>query len=74
MLRASASAVVHLGLIASQVKLVTFKLLFTASLLDAQHQRDSVKNKSACLLVVSLGKALNGITPFWCGRQILNNS
>ena len=40
---------------------MTVKLVFTASLLDAQHQRDSVKNKPASLLVVPLGKALSGI-------------
>jgi len=34
-------------------------LVFTASLLDVQHYWDSVKNKSADSLVVSLGKALN---------------
>ena len=37
--------------------------LFTASLPDAQHYRDSVENKSASLLVVPLGKALGGISP-----------
>ena len=40
---------------------MTFKLIFTASLLDAQHLRDSVENKPASLLVVPLGKALSGI-------------
>ena len=39
-------------------------MVFIASLLDAQHQRDSVKNKPASLLVVLLGKALFGIPPF----------
>ena len=71
MLRASASSVVDSGLIASRVKPMTFKLVFTASLLDAQHQRGSVKNKPASLLVVPLEKALSGIPPFWCGRQML---
>ena len=52
MLIASASAVVDSGLIPSRVKPITFKLVFTASLLDAQHQRESVKNKPASLLVV----------------------
>ena len=37
MVRASASGAVNLGLIPSRVKLMTFKLVFTASLLDAQH-------------------------------------
>ena len=40
---------------------MTLKLVFTASLLDAQHLRDSVENKPASLLVVPLGKALSGI-------------
>ena len=40
---------------------MTLKLVFTASLLDTQHQRDSVKNKPARLLVVPLGKGLSGI-------------
>ena len=42
---------------------MTLKLVFTASLLDAQHLRDSVKNKPVSLLVMPLGKALNGIPP-----------
>ena len=33
-------------------------LLFTASLLEAQHPRDNAENKPASLLVVRLGKAL----------------
>ena len=40
---------------------MTLKLVFAASLLDVQHLRDSVENKPASLLVVPLGKALNGI-------------
>ena len=40
---------------------MTLKLVFTASLLDVQHQRDSVKNKPASILVVPLGKTLSGI-------------
>ena len=39
---------------------MTLKLVFTASLLDAQHQRDSVENKLASSLV-PLGKTLSGI-------------
>ena len=50
------------------------KLVFTASLLDVQHLRDSVESKPASLLVVPLGKALDGIPPFWCGRQMAGNS
>ena len=35
--------------------------MFPASLLDAQHLRDSVESKPASLLVVPLGKAFSGI-------------
>ena len=64
----SASGAVNLGLIPSRVKLMPVKKVFTASLLDALHLRDSVENKPASLLAVPLGKALSGISPFWCGR------
>ena len=37
-------------------------------------QRDSVENKPASLLVVSLGKALNGMPPSLCGRQMVGPS
>ena len=33
--------------------------------------RDSVENKPASSLVVSLGKALNGMPPSLCGRQMV---
>ena len=49
------------GLIPSRVKLMTIKLVFTASLLDAHHKRNSVENKPASLFVVQLGKARSGI-------------
>ena len=55
-------------LILSRVKPMTLKLVFTASLLDAQHQRDSGENKLTSIFVVSLGKALGEIPPFCCGR------
>ena len=58
--RASVAGVIDSGLIASLVKPVTF------SLLDAQHKRNIMENKTKSLLV-SLGKALSGIPPFWCG-------
>ena len=61
MIRPSASGAADLGLIPSRVKPMTTKLAFTASLLDAQHSRDSVENKPASLLVVPLGQALSGI-------------
>ena len=38
-------------------------MLFTVSLFGAQQNRDSVENKPASLLVVSLGKTLNRIHP-----------
>ena len=41
------------ALIPSRVKLMTFKLVFTVSLPNAQHQRDSAKNKPASLLAGS---------------------
>ena len=47
------------------------KMVFTASLLGAQHIRDSVENKPASFLVVFLGKALNGMPPSLCGRQVV---
>ena len=71
---ASVSSAVHSGLIPSRVKPMTLKLVFTASLLDAQHYRDSVENKPASILVVPLEKALSRILPSWCGRQMAGNS
>ena len=53
---------------------MTLKLVFTASLLDAQRYTESVENKPASLLVVPLGKALNGIPPSWSGRQMAGNT
>ena len=49
-------------------------MVFTASLLGAQHIKDSVENKPASLLVVFLGKALNGMSPSLCGRQMVGPS
>ena len=37
-------------------------MIFTASLLGAQQNKNSVENKPASLLVVSLGKTLSGKT------------
>ena len=70
----SASGAVHLGYIPSRVKPMTFDLVFTASLLDAQHYRDSVKNKPASMLAVSLERALRGIPPSSYDRQMATNS
>ena len=50
--RASAPEAVDLGLIPSRVKLMTLKFVFTASLFDVQHYRDSVKNKPPSFLIV----------------------
>ena len=72
--RVSAMGAVNLGLIPSQVKPMTLKFVFRASLLDAQLQRDSAEKKPASLLVVPLGKALSGIAPSWCGGQMAGNS
>ena len=59
--RASASGAVDSGLIPSRVKPMTLKLAFKVSLLDAQHQRDSMENKPPSLFVEPLRKALSGI-------------
>ena len=62
MVRASASQSVDLGfipLVESYQKILK-KTLSIASLLGAQHLWEVVENKPASLLVVSLGKALNG--------------
>ena len=58
-MRASASRAIDSGLIPSRVKPMTLKLVFIASLLDAQHKRDSVKNKPASLLVSNLQNCEN---------------
>ena len=52
----------------------TLKMIFTASLFGTQHNRDSVDNKPASSLVVSLGRKLNGMPPFSCGRQVVGAS
>ena len=49
-------------------------MALTASLLGAQQNRDSVENKPASLLVVSLGKTLNKMPPSLCGRQMVGPS
>ena len=55
-------------------------MVFTTSLLGAQHKRNSVKNKPAKSLVVSLGKELNGYLyvtkrpSFLCHRQVAGPS
>ena len=61
----STSGGVDSGLIPRRVKPMTLLLECTASLLDAQHQRDSVENKPTSLFAVPLEKALGGI-PLSC--------
>ena len=51
---------VDLDLISSRLRSVALKLVFTASLLDAQHYGDSVENKPVSLPVVSLKRHLAG--------------
>ena len=46
------------------------KMESPASLLGARHLKEVVENKPASSLVVSLGKALNGMPPSSCGRQV----
>ena len=65
----STSQSVNLGFISKLEKMV-----FGASLLGAQHKRYGVENKPASLLVVSLGKAFNGMPPSLCGRQMAGPS
>ena len=52
----------------------TLKMVLTASLLGAQRNRDCVENKPASLLVMFLGKALNGMPPSSCGRPMVGPS
>ena len=47
---------VNSGLISSRVKSVIVELLFFATLLDTQHERNSVKNNPASLLPCDVRK------------------
>ena len=49
-------------------------MVFKSFLLGTEHKRDGVENKPASLLVVSLGKALNGMPPSLCGRQVVKRA
>ena len=49
-------------------------MVFIASVLGAQQNKDSVENRPASLLVVSLGKALNGMHTSLCGRKVVGSS
>ena len=68
---ASASQSVDLGFfpLSSHTKRL-LKMVSIASLLGARHLWEVVENKPASSLVVSLGKALNGMAPPLCGRQV----
>ena len=57
-----ASGAMDSCLILSLIKPMTWKLVFTASLLDAQQLKDRVENKPASLLV-PLGKTLYEMSP-----------
>ena len=48
-------------------------MIFTTSLLDAQHKRNSGENKPTSLFVVSLGKALKGMPPSLCRKQVVGS-
>ena len=75
MVRASASQLVDLGFIPQVESYQKFlKMVFTAFLLGAQLKGDSVENKPASLLVMSLGKTLYGMPPSSCGRQVAGPS
>ena len=73
--RASASQSVDLGfipLVESYQK--TLKNVIHSFPAWRSAHRDSVENKPASLLVVSLGRALNGMPPSLCGRQMVGPS
>ena len=73
--RLFASQSVDLGFI-SQVELYqkSLKMVFTTSLPGAQYKRDSMKNKPASLLVVSLDETLKVMPPSSCGKQVTGPS
>ena len=50
------------------------KMLFTTSPVGAQSKMDRMEKKLLRSLVVSLGKALNRMPPFFCGRQVAGPS
>ena len=69
MIRVSASQLVAGAHFPNQVIPTDFKKMsFTASMLGAQQKRNSVENKPASLLVVSLGTAQNKQSLSSCGR------
>ena len=74
MVKVSASEAADSGFDSESGQTNDFIISIYSFLLDVQHQRDSVKNKPASLLVVSMGKTLSGISPSWYGRQVAGNS
>ena len=50
------------------------KMVFSAFQLGTQHKRNSVENKLASFLVVSLSKTLYEMPPILCGRQVVGQS
>ena len=72
MARTSALQSVDLGFISpSRVIPKDLKKSIHSFLLGAQHKKDSVENKPASLLVVSLSKALDEMPPSLSGRQVV---
>ena len=73
--RASTLQLVDLGFI-SQVESYQNTLKNGIHSFPAWHSanKDSVKNKLASLLVVSLGETLNGMSLSLCGRQVVGPS
>ena len=69
--RAPASEAADSGLTPSRVKPMTLKSILTASLLALKGECGEQAGKFTCCAV---GKALSGITPSWCGRQMAENS
>ena len=54
---------------------MTEKLVFTASLLEIQYERDNVNQAvKFALFVAPLVKTLKGIPPVKCSRQMAGNS
>ena len=62
MVRAHASGTVDIGLTRGRIKInpMTLKLVFTASLLDAQHYKDNVENQPAQVYLCSWERHLTG--------------
>ena len=75
MIRASALQSVHLGFILqSRVIPNNLKNSIQCFSVGAQHKKESVENKPESLLVLLLGKALNGMPPSLWGKQVVGSS